>query len=351
MAHALKWLNTMLVPGGRVNPQKRPQKRRPGRFWRLPGKAAWVKLGFMKRIVVLWALLFGFLPLARAQGIAVEAQMSLEQNQLLPDEKMHLKVSIQNRSGQELKLGTGSDWIAFTVVGAKNAVVSQLGTNHVPIDGEFTLPAGLSATREFNLTPYFDFRQPGRYSVKAAIKIPQWRQEVAVQPVSFTIVNGLRLANLPDIPPVGVPLLHGQGNLPPEIRRYVLERSDATAGMKLYVRLTDASGSQTLRLIPIGPFFSYSDPDVKLDRFNDLHVLHQTGAQAFTYCVIDTLGQILERQTYQYTDRRPALRADTQGGVVVVGGARVVSASDLPPPQKESPVSSANPNLPGANGK
>ena len=32
--------------------------------------------------------------------------MSLEENQLLPDEKMHLKLSLENRSGTELKLGT-----------------------------------------------------------------------------------------------------------------------------------------------------------------------------------------------------------------------------------------------------
>ena len=302
----------------------------------------------MKRIVILWALLFGLVPLARSQGSALSAEMSLEQNQLLPDEKMHLKLSILNRSGADLKLGTESDWITFSVAGEKNALVPELGTNHVYIDGEFTLPAGQSASREFNLTPYFDIRQPGRYTVKAAIKIPQWGQAIRVPETSFTIVSGTRLENLPELgQPVGVPLLSGQGNQPPEIRRYYMEKSDAAAGTKLYVRLTDASGGKTLRLVPLGPFFSYINPEVKLDRYNDLHVLHQTDAKAFSYCVIDTLGQILERQTYQYTDRRPSLRADGQGGVVVAGGARVVSASDLPPTEKPAPVSSANASFPG----
>ena len=216
-----------------------------------------------------------------------------------------------------------------------------IGTNQVYIEGETTVPAGDSASREFNLTPYFDFRQPGRYSVKATIKIPEWGGRIEVPPASFTIVKGIRLASLDDLE-VGVPLLQRQPNQPPEMRKYIFEKSDAMGSMKLYVRLTDATGSQTLRLIPVGPLFSYSEPEVRLDRFNDLHVLHQTDAKKFSYCVIDTLGQILERQTWQYTDQRPGLRADAAGGVSVAGGARIVSESDLPPPEKAAPAPPAS---------
>ncbi len=327
-----------------------------GGFWSLPAKARRVKVDFMKRIVFLWALLLGFLPLARSQVIAVSAELSVPDNQVLADEKMLVKMTIQNRSGQDLKLGTGSDWLTFTVLGEKNSLVPPIGTNHVYIEGETNVPAGLSASREFNLTPYFDFRQPGHYTVKAAIKIAQWGQEIAAQPATFTVISGVRLMNLPgtDVP-VGVQLLPSQSNQPPEARRYYLEKKETMSGMSLYVRLTDVSGGRTLRLVSLGPYFSFSEPDVKLDRFNNLHVLHQTDAKAFTYCVIDTLGQILERQTYQYTNERPALRADAEGGVRVAGGARVVSANDLPPPQKaEPPVTPAPASFPGSrpgNGK
>ena len=164
----------------------------------------------MKRIVVLWALLLGFLPLARAQGVAVSATLSLENNQLLPDEKMHLKLAIENRSGRELKLGTTSDWLTFTVLGERNAVVlANWGPTMFISRGKPTCRRERRASREFNLTPYFDFRQPGRYTVKATIKIPQWQQEIAAQQTTFTIVNGLRLANIPELE-VGVPLLQSR---------------------------------------------------------------------------------------------------------------------------------------------
>ena len=216
-------------------------------------------------------------------------------------------------------------------------VVRQLGADHAFVEAETNVPAGMTATREFNLAPYFDLREPGNYTVKARIKIPEWGQEVPVEPVAFTIIKGTRLENLPGTgTEVGVPLLQSESGQPPQVRRYYLERTDATAGMRLYVRLTDGTGAQTMRLVPIGPYFSYSQPEVKLDRFNDLHVLHQTGGKEFTYCVIDTLGQILERHTYQYIDRRPALLKDADGGVHEAGGARVVSDTDLPPPSAAS---------------
>ena len=135
----------------------------------------------MKRIFVLWALLFGILPLARAQGVGVFATLSLEEKQLLPDEKMRLKLTIENRSGRDLNLGTTNDWLTFIVLGERNTPVAPLGEDHVYIEGETNVPEGESASREFNLTPYFDFKQPGRYTVKASIKIPQWQKEVAAQ--------------------------------------------------------------------------------------------------------------------------------------------------------------------------
>jgi len=332
---------------------------------RLPGKAARVRISSMKRTVVLWTLLFGLLPLARSQ-VGVLAGVSLEQSELLPDEKMDLKLTIQNRSGQDLLLGTVSDWLTFTVLGEKDRVVPLLRDDHKYTAGETNVPAGLFASSDFDLTPYFDFRQPGRYTIKATIKIPQWGQEVTVTPVSFTIVNGIRLANMPDlevgVPPAvakaaeyelmnmtdmepGVPF---SSNHPPVIRKYFLERSDVKGDMKLFVRLTDATGNRTARLVPIGPFFGFTQPDVMLDRAMDLHVLHQTGSQTFTYCVVDTLGQILQRETYQYTEQRPVLRHDEAGGVVVAGGKRVVTASDLPPPQPAAPALSADRNFPGS---
>ncbi len=285
--------------------------------------------------------------MARSQAVAVSADLSLEHNQLLPDEKMYLKLTVANRSGQDLKLGTVSNWLTFTILGEKNAVVEQLLDDCDYCTNAPTVPTGSTASCVFNLTPYFNFRQPGTYTIKATIKIPEWQQEVNVAPVAFSIVKGVRLQNIPYTDQaVGVPLMRNGSNQPPEVRKFYLERSDVTGNMQLFVRLTDGTGDHTKRLIPIGPYFSFTPPDVKMDHFNNLHVLHQTSGHRFTYCVIDTLGLILERQTYEDTGQRPVLRGDEKGDVTVAGGARVVVDTDLPPPQREAPVPSPNTNPP-----
>ena len=299
----------------------------------------------MKRIVLAWGVLFCLLPLVRSQTGGVTVNLNLTQNQLLPDEKMHLKVSIQNQSGQDLKLGTESDYINFTVLDEKQNLVRPLGTNQVYTDGEITIPSGDTATREFNLTPAFDFRYPGHYSIKASVHVPQWRRDIpAAAPATFTIIQGTPVANIPTLQG-GVPLLRADSNAPPEVRRFVLEKGDTGSGVNLYVRVLDENG-HTVRLIPTGPYFGYSTPEARLDGNTVLHLLHQTAAKNFTYHVIDALGQILERQTYEYLDSRPVLQADGIGGVNVVGGVRKFSANDLPPSEKETAIPAAT--FPGA---
>ena len=299
----------------------------------------------MKRIVVLWAFFLGLLSLAQAQGVAVYAALSLEQDRLLPDEIRHLKLSLENRSGQDLKIGTTRDWLSFIILGDKNRVVAPVGTNDVPTGGLKTVPTGETATSDFNLTPYFDFRQPGQYTVKATIKLPQWQEEITTDPVSFTIVNGIPLANMPVLE-VGVPYV--RSGEPAMIHRFRLEKSDSPSGAKLYVRVTDRSGSQTWRLTQLGAYFAYSDPDVKLDRYNVLHVLHQTNAKLFTYCAVDTLGRILVRQTFQYTTQRPVLVSDANGDVQIAGGTRVPSENDLPPTGTKQTAPALNTGFPGS---
>jgi hypothetical protein len=81
---------------------------------------------------------------------------------------------------------------------------------------------------------------------------------------------------------------------------------------------------------------SFSEPETQLDRFNNLHVLMQTGAQTFTYSVINPDGRLLAQQLHQYTLTRPQLRGADDGSVFVAGGQRVFTEGDIPPASSES---------------
>jgi hypothetical protein len=272
---------------------------------------------------------------AAVSGVSVD--LTLDQDQFLSNEELRVGVRITNRSGQTLQFGKENDWLTFSVQARDSFVVSQLG--EVPVVGEFSLESSLAGTKRVNLTPYFDFRQAGRYEVTATVKIPQWNKEVVSKPKVFDIINGTKLMEFD----FGVPIAAGDTNAQPEMRKYILQQAIYLKQMKLYLRLTDATGSQVLRVFPISSLVSISRPEAQIDQLSNLHVLNQIGAHSFNYCVISPDGDVLLRQTHDYTTTRPTLRAGTNGKISVVGGIQRVSSNDLPRP---STVQSPNNNAP-----
>jgi hypothetical protein len=108
--------------------------------------------------------------------------------------------------------------------------------------------------------------------------------------------------------------------------------------MKLYVRVTDATGDRPLAVFPIGPMLTFSSPEKQIDRQSKLHILYQYGARSFYYCIIDPDGILELRHTYDYALQvRPTLRVNDQGQVLVLGGARRRTPDDLPAESRTDP--------------
>jgi hypothetical protein len=286
----------------------------------------------MKRIGLLAGLSLLAISTAHAQINGVTAELKLDQTEFLADEDVPLKVRVSNRSGQQITLGAENNWIVLDVSDQNNTPCARLGD--MPVQGEFSLESGEAGTRTVNPTPYYDFRQLGRYRVTATVRIPQWHVEIPCKPVSFTVSPGVPLPNLSNLQ-FGVPLAPGATNTTPEVRSYSLLKVSFFKEMKLYFRLADSRG-KILRAFPIGRMLSFSEPEAQIDRLNNLHVLNQNGARSFNYSVINTDGHWIERQTYFYTGTRPVLRPGDDGTIIVAGGVRRLSADDYPPPTPES---------------
>jgi hypothetical protein len=284
------------------------------------------KLGLFSALVLLAAL-----PL-EAQLNGVTAELQLGQNEYLPDEDLQLKVRITNRSGQEITLGTDNNWLVLSIVGENNRLCPALG--NMPIQGEFSLLSGEVGTRSLNPTPYFDFRGLGRYHISARIRIPQWGEEIVCKPVAFTVTYGVSLPSFANLQ-FGMPTAPGATNAAPEVRSYTLLKSNHLKETDLYFRLTSSTG-KVLHVFPIARMLSFSDPQAQIDRFNNLHVLCQIGARAFSYCVINPDGRWIARQTWVYTNTRPGLRVNADGEIYVADGARQLSPGDYPAPSPES---------------
>lgn len=275
----------------------------------------------------------GFLSLSLlASRAQVSIDLLLEQEQYLRDESMPVKVRITNRSGRELKLGSQADWLNFVIERRDGNNVAP--TSVVTVKGEFAVESSMVATRHVDLTPYYDLSLPGRYTVTAQMKIPEWNQEVTSKPKTFEIVRGAPLWEQL----VGVP---GAEKGSPEVRKYVLQQANVKRLM-LYVRVTDENELKTFRLLSAGPMVSFSRPEAQVDKESNLHLLFQTGARSFSYSVVTPSGEVILRQRHEYAGGRPVLRSGEDGRILVAGGQRRFTNDDFPPPISIEPTNNVS---------
>ncbi|HWQ93714.1 MAG TPA: hypothetical protein VN673_18775 [Clostridia bacterium] len=291
----------------------------------------------MKQIGLALILLVSAWTTARAQ---VSVEILLEQDQFLPAESMPLAVRITNRSGQTLRLGADNHWLTLSVEARDSSasVVPRLG--EMPVEGYFELENGKMATKRLDISPHFLLSRAGRFAVIASVHVPGWDAEITSAPKVFMVIEGTRLWERD----FGIP---GTANADgvPEFRKYILQQANYLRGqIRLYMRLTDASGLRTIRVTPVGPMVSFSRPEPQVDRSSNLHVLYQNGPHAFSYVVYNPNGEMTIRQTFDYTNTRPRLRLNPEGDVIVSGGVRRITSTDFPPPppESESPIISTN---------
>ncbi len=271
----------------------------------------------------------------------VSVEVVLDQEQFLPSESVPVAVRITNRSGQTLHFGADANWLTFSVESADGLVVIK--NSDVPVSGEFDLDSSQMAIKRVDLAPHFALSRTGRYTIIATVHIKEWNAEVTSPPKGFDVINGAKLWSQD----FGLPAPAGVTNQAPEVRRYsLIEANYLRSQLRLYVQVSDESEARVFKVSAVGPLVSFSQPEAKLDRLSNLHVLYQSGAQAFTYSLVNPNGDITKQEMYDYFNSRPRLSVNDHGDVVVVGGVRRVKPTELPqvkPPNEMPTQSGAKP--------
>jgi hypothetical protein len=278
----------------------------------------------MKIASLILGLALASLPNAPAQVVSV--QVTLDQEQFLPGESLPVAVRIFNNSGQPLHLGADPKWLTFNVESVDNNAVVMRNADP-PVTGEFDVGSSEVATKRLDLTPYFTLTHAGRYRVVATLHIKDWNVDVASPAQEFDIIDGAQLWSQD----FGVPLPAGATNQPPVVRKYTLEEANyLRKQLRMYVLVSDQSGTRILKVSAIGPMVSFSQPEAQLDRASNLHLLYQSGAQSFVYSVVNPDGNITQQEIYDYLGTRPRLAVNGDGDFVVRGGVRRPKPGELP---------------------
>ena len=283
----------------------------------------------MKKVLLLLGLMSAVL--ARAQ---VSVEVLLDQDQFLPGEPIVAGVRISNRSGETLHLGDDNSWLSFSIESRSGQIVPRLGD--IPVRTPFDVESSRRATKRVDLAPYFALTDQGRYTVTATVHINELGRDVVSPGKGFNVIEGARLWEQD----FGVPV---KGGGAPEVRKYILQQANyLKSQLRLYLRITDATGDKVIRTTPVGVALSFSNPDPRIDKDGNLHVLYQSWARAFTYVVFNPDGELVRRDIYDFEQSRPHFIVDKDGTLSVLGGIRRVTQNDVSA-SKEQPTAGVPP--------
>ncbi|MCD6050392.1 MAG: hypothetical protein K0Q55_1795, partial [Verrucomicrobia bacterium] len=148
--------------------------------------------------------------------------------------------------------------------------------------------------------------------------------EKASEPVLVDVVTGSRLWERE----FGVPT--GKGT-EPDLRKYQILQTRHMDVSHLYIKVTDTYGTKVHGLRHLGQMVIAYKPEQQTDRNNRLHVLHRSGRASFTYSMVDYDGRVLLRQRYEQEGEPPRLRPTEAGEILVSGGVRTKSPTDIDP--------------------
>jgi hypothetical protein len=284
----------------------------------------------MKPIVSILSVLLACATAALGQEL-IKVEVVMEQTQFLPNEELTVGVRITNQSGQPLSFGKDNEWLTFNVEGAKGRPVPRI--RPMEVKGAFTAEQTAWTMARFDLSPSYDLVDSGNYSVTASVTVKEWGKVYSSEAKRFDIVRGTTVWKQE----FGVPREEGAGG-PPEVRKYIVEQARQKGQLSLYVRLTDGSERVVYKVFPVGLVLNFGQPEFQLDRFNNLHLLHQDGRNTYNRCTINPDGEILIRQAYQIVTK-PKLALGANGLVTVTGGVRTLAPTDIPKPPEDRQIS------------
>jgi len=266
------------------------------------------------------ALLLATLGWFRAPA-QVTVDLRLDQTEFLPGEAILLAVKITNLSGQPMHFGGDPGWLTFSVESSDGLDVVKI--SEVPVREQFDLFSSQAGTLHVDIAPSFQLDRISHYKVTAILRLKDWATSITSPAREFDVVTGVKLWTQQ----FGMPSAGG----PPEMREFSLEKANyLRQQLRLYLQLTDAAESRIYKVFALGPMVSFGYPEEQVDRNSELHVLWQTGAQTFSYCVVSPNGVLLQRDLYELVNSRPKLKVDDNGDVIVSGGVKRVPAADIP---------------------
>jgi hypothetical protein len=270
----------------------------------------------------------------------LQVEMQLQRRAFIRFEPILADVRITNLSGRPLELqdADGVPWFGFQISKTSGVPIN-------PRERQYTLPPvhiepGQTIARTVNLTPIFPLEEFGSYRVEATVYSGVQRQYYNSRPFVFELTEGTllwrKVAGQPE-----------DGST----REITLLSHFHRNSVSLYLRIKDPAIGRIYCTHRLGPLLDFGRPQVELDERNQIHVLHLRAPKTHVYSHVELNGKVLNRQTYIEAQTKPRLVRQSDGSVIVAGGA-VFDPEEMKRLQENEPTISDRPAplpAPGTN--
>ena len=273
----------------------------------------------MIRLVLISVAILFALP-ASAQ---VNVRLDIERERYLLYEPMIVTVEIGNYSASPLQLTDqeSTPWLRFEITRSNGERIGVVGPGFLA--GTFTLEPGQGKAKTADLVAYYQIREPGKYRIRAMVKVNSLGGSFASREQVVEVVGGRQLT----AKTAGFKDESGKDCL----RNYSVMEVRLGTQVWLYARVEDQQGENIYGVVPLGEWVTFSAPTVDTDKQGNLHVLHQAQPRHFRYSVISPRATAVKRESFSNYNTLPELKRTEDGQLKVVGGE---SMNRQAPPRK-----------------
>lgn len=246
---------------------------------------------------------------ARAQ---IQVELKFKRLQYIAYEPVTATLKITNLAGRDVDLhDVGSErWFGFEVTGAQQQLLAPAALESEP---PLHIESGKTVTRKIDLGAFYPVHDFGTYHVRANVFFADLNKFFYSPAKVFQVTDARPIWQKT----VGIP--DGQADAG-GTRTYSLLSNRFPDHTSLYVRVEDKNTGTVYSTYSLGRVISFDQPQVEIDRANQLHVLHCAAPRTWAYSHIGLNGELLKQSTFLQTKSQPHLTRVADGLVAVHGG-------------------------------
>jgi hypothetical protein len=289
-----------------------------------------------RRPFIFLVLFLGLLPSLYSQ---IQVEMRIPRRLYIAYEPIVVTVGITNLTGRDITLQDIDNlkWFSFQVNTADDRIVPPLDLNYKL--SPLTIAAGETVKRQLNLTTLYAVHEFGLYHIKASVYFGDTQKYYSSQSNSFEVTEGKLVYHQT----VGVP--EGQEGAGTSREISLLTHRNEKYNI-LYIRVEDRENGLVYTTTPLGRIVLSYEPQVALDRKNQIHVLHLFGPRAYVYSRIGLNGEWLGQANYNVVKAQPTFKKMPDGSVAILGGKLDIPANPAAGAPATPKLSDRPPGLP-----